>query len=188
MIGPSVLGTRWAIKKKRRTKRRRRRRGCWRAGAPVSGRTGRDARGLSGLELARRGPRVPTVLTRQECHRLFEGMRGTSRKAQPRRAKVWLAGMSSVGVARRVRLGRPAPGKGNQLPAQGKAAEAAALGKEARPPRFVFPSGLARSGRAKPEGKGGNSFWAGNPGRRCACPGLWCHRPYRTSVGLAALA
>jgi integron integrase len=40
---------------------------------------GRDAGDLSGFQLSRRGPRVPTVLTRQECQRLFEAMEGTSR-------------------------------------------------------------------------------------------------------------
>jgi hypothetical protein len=32
----------------------------------------RDPGDLSGYELSRRGPRVPTVLTREECQRLFE--------------------------------------------------------------------------------------------------------------------
>jgi integrase len=40
---------------------------------------GREAGDLSGFQLARRGPRAPTVLTRQECQGLFEAMTGTSR-------------------------------------------------------------------------------------------------------------
>lgn len=40
---------------------------------------GREAGDLSGFQLSRRGRRVPTVLTRQECQRLFEAMTGTSR-------------------------------------------------------------------------------------------------------------
>jgi len=40
---------------------------------------GRDAGDLSGFQLSRRGPRVPTVLTRKECQRLFEAMEGTAR-------------------------------------------------------------------------------------------------------------
>ena len=40
---------------------------------------GREAGDLSGFQLSRRGPRMPTVLTRQECQRLFEAMEGTSR-------------------------------------------------------------------------------------------------------------
>src|SRR5205085_7354699 len=40
---------------------------------------GRDAGDVSGFQLSRRGPRVPTVLTRKECQRLFEAMEGTSR-------------------------------------------------------------------------------------------------------------
>jgi len=39
---------------------------------------GREAGDFSGYQLSRRGPRVPTVLTRKECHRLFEVMQGTS--------------------------------------------------------------------------------------------------------------
>jgi integron integrase len=39
---------------------------------------GRDAGDLSGFQLSRRGPRVPTVLSRKECQRLFEGMEGTA--------------------------------------------------------------------------------------------------------------
>jgi hypothetical protein len=39
--------------------------------------------------------------------------------------------------------------------AQGKAAEAAALGKEPPHPTPFFPSGFARKRRAKPEGKKG---------------------------------
>ena len=48
---------------------------------------------------------------------------------------------------------RTAPGKGNHIPAQGKAAEAAALSKETPHPTSFFSSGLARLGRAKPEVK-----------------------------------
>jgi integron integrase len=40
---------------------------------------GRDPGDLSGYELARRGRRLPAVLTRQECLRLFEAMSGTAR-------------------------------------------------------------------------------------------------------------
>ena len=40
---------------------------------------GRDAGDLSGFQLSRRGPRVPTVLTRRECQKLFEELQGTSR-------------------------------------------------------------------------------------------------------------
>jgi integron integrase len=40
---------------------------------------GREAGDLSGFELSRRGPRVPTVLSRTECSRLFAAMDGTSR-------------------------------------------------------------------------------------------------------------
>ena len=39
----------------------------------------RDLGNFSGYELSRRGPRVPTVLTRQECDRLFANLKGTSR-------------------------------------------------------------------------------------------------------------
>jgi integron integrase len=39
----------------------------------------RDLGDFSGYELSRRGPRVPTVLTRQECDRLFANLKGTSR-------------------------------------------------------------------------------------------------------------
>jgi hypothetical protein len=39
----------------------------------------RDPGDLSGFAVSRRGPRVPTVLSRKECHRLFEAMEGTSR-------------------------------------------------------------------------------------------------------------
>jgi hypothetical protein len=34
---------------------------------------------LKGFELSRRGPRVPTVLSRKECLRLLEAMEGTAR-------------------------------------------------------------------------------------------------------------
>lgn len=40
---------------------------------------GRDPGDLSGYQVSRRGRRIPTVLTRQECQRLFEQLKGTSR-------------------------------------------------------------------------------------------------------------
>jgi integron integrase len=40
---------------------------------------GRDAGDLSGFEPSRRGPRIPSVLSRKECARLFEAMEGTTR-------------------------------------------------------------------------------------------------------------
>ena len=40
---------------------------------------GREVGDLAGYQVSRRGPRVPTVLTRKECQRLFEAMQGTSR-------------------------------------------------------------------------------------------------------------
>jgi len=40
---------------------------------------GQELGGLSGFEPARRGRRLPTVLTRQECLRLFEALTGTAR-------------------------------------------------------------------------------------------------------------
>ncbi|HWW03278.1 MAG TPA: integron integrase [Candidatus Acidoferrum sp.] len=40
---------------------------------------GRDLGDLSGYEVSRRGARVPTVLTRQECQRLFDKLEGTAR-------------------------------------------------------------------------------------------------------------
>lgn len=40
---------------------------------------GREAGDLSGFQLSRRGARIPTVLTRGECQKLFEAMEGTSR-------------------------------------------------------------------------------------------------------------
>jgi len=40
---------------------------------------GREAGDLAGFQLSRRGPRMPTVLSRQECQRLFEAMDGTPR-------------------------------------------------------------------------------------------------------------
>ena len=40
---------------------------------------GREAGDLAGFQLSRRGPRMPTVLSRQECRRLFEAMAGTPR-------------------------------------------------------------------------------------------------------------
>jgi integron integrase len=38
----------------------------------------RDAGDLSGFQLSGRGPRIPTVLKREECQKLFEAMQGTS--------------------------------------------------------------------------------------------------------------
>ena len=46
----------------------------------------------------------------------------------------------------------PEPRRGGLIIAQGKAAVAAALGKEPPHPTSLFPSGLARPARAKPEG------------------------------------
>jgi integron integrase len=40
---------------------------------------GREAGDLSGFQTSRRGPRVPTVLTRKECDRLFDALEGTPR-------------------------------------------------------------------------------------------------------------
>jgi integron integrase len=40
---------------------------------------GRDAGDLSGFQVSGRGPRVPTVLSRRECDRLFAAMDGTAR-------------------------------------------------------------------------------------------------------------
>jgi integron integrase len=40
---------------------------------------GRDLGDVSGYEVSRRGARVPTVLTRGECRRLFEKLEGTAR-------------------------------------------------------------------------------------------------------------
>ena len=40
---------------------------------------GREAGDLTGFQLSRRGPRVPTVLSRKECQRLFEAMESTAR-------------------------------------------------------------------------------------------------------------
>jgi integron integrase len=40
---------------------------------------GREAGDLSGFQVSRRGPRMPTVLSRKECQRLFEAMEGTAR-------------------------------------------------------------------------------------------------------------
>jgi hypothetical protein len=75
--------------------------------------------------------------------------------------------------------------------AQGKAAEAAALGVTPPTPNLsFFQSGLARPRRAKPDWKKERrSFFASHPGRRSflACPGLLSYRPYRTSVWLAPL-
>lgn len=40
---------------------------------------GREPGDLSGFEPSRRGPRIPSVLSRKECARLFEAMEGTTR-------------------------------------------------------------------------------------------------------------
>jgi len=40
---------------------------------------GREAGDLSGFQTSRRGPRMPTVLSRKECQRLFEALEGTPR-------------------------------------------------------------------------------------------------------------
>jgi integron integrase len=40
---------------------------------------GREPGDLSGFHISRRGPRVPTVLSKKECQRLFEAMEGTAR-------------------------------------------------------------------------------------------------------------
>jgi integron integrase len=40
---------------------------------------GREAGDLRGFQTSRRGPRIPTVLSRKECQRLFEAMEGTPR-------------------------------------------------------------------------------------------------------------
>lgn len=40
---------------------------------------GKDPGDVSGFAVSRRGPRVPTVLTRKECTKLFEAMEGTAR-------------------------------------------------------------------------------------------------------------
>ena len=73
--------------------------------------------------------------------------------------------------------------------AQGKAAEAAALGKrpppDTQPP--LFPGLPRRPDPARQTRKKGRGlFCARNPGRRSflACPGLLSWRPYRTSTGL----
>ena len=73
--------------------------------------------------------------------------------------------------------------------AQGKAAEAAALGK--RPPPDTQPPlfpGLPRwpDPARQTRKKGRGLFCARNPGRRSflACLGLLSWRPYRTSTGL----
>jgi hypothetical protein len=49
----------------------------------------REAADLAGFQLSRRGPRVPTVLRRKECQRLFEAMAGTPR-LMAELAGVWL--------------------------------------------------------------------------------------------------
>ncbi|HXJ61333.1 MAG TPA: phage integrase N-terminal SAM-like domain-containing protein, partial [Verrucomicrobiae bacterium] len=40
---------------------------------------GREAGDLGGFQTSRRGPQMPTVLTRKECQRLFDAMEGTAR-------------------------------------------------------------------------------------------------------------
>jgi len=40
---------------------------------------GREAGDLSGFQTSRRGPRMPSVLSRKECQRLFDAMKGTPR-------------------------------------------------------------------------------------------------------------
>jgi hypothetical protein len=66
--------------------------------------------------------------------------------------------------------------EGSKRIAQGKAAEAAALGKTPPHPTTFFPSGLARPGRAKPEGRKPDFILSRSP--RVApesirdCPGL----------------
>lgn len=40
---------------------------------------GKDAGDLKGFAVSRRGPRVPSVLSRKECNKLFEAMEGTTR-------------------------------------------------------------------------------------------------------------
>ena len=40
---------------------------------------GREAGDLSGFQTSRRGPQMPTVLSRKECQRLFDAMEGTPR-------------------------------------------------------------------------------------------------------------
>jgi len=78
----------------------------------------------------------------------------------------------------RLPRGLRSPARGGKIIAQGKAAEAAALGKEPPHPTSFFPSGLARQSHAKPEGKKTKSFRIGNPRPRCACLVLSSHRPY----------
>ena len=88
--------------------------------------------------------------------------------------------------------GLRSPVRGGLITAQGKAAEAAALGKHHPAPKLsCFQSGLAPLGRAKPDWKQEReSFCVSSPGRRSflACPGLLSYRPYRTSIRLAPLA
>jgi len=40
---------------------------------------GREAGDLSGFQTSRRGPQMPSVLSRKECQQLFEAMGGTPR-------------------------------------------------------------------------------------------------------------
>jgi hypothetical protein len=44
---------------------------------------GRDLGDLSGYEVSRRGARVPTVLSRVQCQRLFEKLEGTNVADEP---------------------------------------------------------------------------------------------------------
>jgi hypothetical protein len=71
------------------------------------------------------------------------------------------------------------PERGSDIPAQGKAAEAAALGKTTPHPNFpFFKFGLARL-RAPTRiwKKERRSFWVRNSGRRSACPRMVCSAP-----------
>ena len=78
----------------------------------------------------------------------------------------------------------PEPRRGGLIIAKGKAAEAAALGKETPHPTSFFSAGLARqAGREKR----GNHFAPGTQGGAALALGL-SYRPYGTSVWLAPLA
>jgi hypothetical protein len=57
----------------------------------------------------------------------------------------------------------PEPWRGGLMLAQGKAAEAAALGKRPPNPTSFFPSGWARRRRTQPEGKKEASFGVRTP-------------------------
>ena len=117
-----------------------------------------------------------------------------------------------------IRFARPAPRRGSMIIAQGKTAEAAALGKSRPVPTLPFSGFAARPmaerrsptrrpaadrsapgrrpalqhslGRAPNQKEGSRSSSAPDPGRRSflAGPGLVSCRPYRTSVWLASLA